>query len=187
MSLPEGYSTATPGQVCLLRRSLYSLKQASRQWNVELSSRLLDFGFRQSYFDPRLFLKSTGTSFLALLIYIDDVLIPGSHESAILEAKDFLHSRFTIKDMGYAKYFLGQESARHSRGTCTYIHQSKYILDLLLDVGLLGAKPAITPLPPLTKGHQFVADSGPPLADPAPFRRLIGRLLYLNFTCHDIS
>ena len=84
--------------------------------------------------------------------------------------------------MGYAKYFLGLEIARHSHGT--YIHERKYFLDLLLDASLLGAKPALTPLP---KGHKLVADSGPALAYHTSFRPLIGRLLYLNFTRPDLS
>ena len=122
------------------------------------------------------------TSFLVLLMYVNDVLIAGSLESNILETKTFLHSCFTIKDKGYAKYFLGIEIARHPYET--YIHQRKYILDLLMDAGLLGAKPTITPLP---KEHKFFIESGYLLPDPAPFRHLVGRLLYLNFTRPDIS
>ena len=115
-------------------------------------------------------------------MYVDDVLIAGSLEYDILETKTFLHSCFTIKDMGYAKYFLGIEIARHPHGT--YIHRRKYILDLLMDVGLLGAKLAITPLP---KGHNFFSKFGSLLPDLEPFRRQVGRLLYLNFTRPDIS
>ena len=46
MLLPPGYTGAQPGDVCLLFRSLYGLKQASRQWNIKLSSKLLSYGFQ---------------------------------------------------------------------------------------------------------------------------------------------
>ena len=52
---PPGYTGAQPGDVCLLCRSLYGLKQASRQWNIKLSSKLLSYGFQQSAFDSCLF------------------------------------------------------------------------------------------------------------------------------------
>ncbi|KAL0358031.1 UNVERIFIED_CONTAM: Retrovirus-related Pol polyprotein from transposon TNT 1-94 [Sesamum calycinum] len=57
MDLPEGYAKARPGQVYRSHRSLYGLKQASRQWNLELTAKLLDFGFTQSPHDNCLFLK----------------------------------------------------------------------------------------------------------------------------------
>ena len=44
---PEGYFHAQPGQVCKLQRSLYGLKQASRQWNLELSKFLVNKGYNQ--------------------------------------------------------------------------------------------------------------------------------------------
>ena len=139
---PEGYPAALPGPVCLLRRPLYGLKQASRQWNVELSSKLLVFGFQQSSFDPCLFLQHAGSSFLALLVYVDDVLLVGTHETHILRARRFLHSTFTIKDLGYAKYFLGIEIARNPHGT--YLNQHKYLFDVLYDAGLSKAKSITT-------------------------------------------
>ncbi|KAL0455786.1 UNVERIFIED_CONTAM: Retrovirus-related Pol polyprotein from transposon RE2 [Sesamum latifolium] len=67
---PDGYSIAQSGQVCRLRRSLYGLKQSSRQWYLELTTKLLDFGFSQSPHDNCLFLKRTDSDFIALLVCV---------------------------------------------------------------------------------------------------------------------
>ena len=104
---PPGYTSAQPGDVCLLHRSLYSLKQAFRQWIIELSSKLLSYGFQQSAFDPCLFFRRTSTSFLALVVYMNDVLLAGSLEFDILQAKTFLHSVLLSKIWDLLHIFLG--------------------------------------------------------------------------------
>ncbi|KAK6150594.1 hypothetical protein DH2020_015526 [Rehmannia glutinosa] len=104
-----------------------------------------------------------------------------SHPTNIAGLKSYLHDLFTIKDLGHAKYFLGLEIARSSSGT--YIHQRKYILDILKDVGLLDCKPTSTPFP---RGFK-VAGSGVPLREPDTYRRLIGRLMYLNMSRRDVT
>ena len=134
---PDGYTKAALGQVCHLRRSLYGLKKASRQWNLEFCSKLTQFGFTQSAHDHCLFIKRSSNSFLALLVYVDDVLITGTNEDDILQVKRFLHSVFSIKDLDYAKYFLGLEIACSPKGM--FLQQHKYVLDILTDVGLLHA------------------------------------------------
>ena len=40
---------------------------------------------------------------------MDDVLVIGTNEDDIVVVKQFLHSQITIKDLSYAKYFLGFE------------------------------------------------------------------------------
>lgn len=96
------------------------------------------FCFTQSYVDHCLSVKRTPKAFTTLLVYVDDVLITGTCEKDICEVKASLHKIFTIKDLGYIKYFLGVEIARSSEGT--YINQRKYILNILSDAGLLGSK-----------------------------------------------
>ncbi|KAK6151368.1 hypothetical protein DH2020_014003 [Rehmannia glutinosa] len=141
-----------------------------------------EFGFNQSSHDHCLFIKHNTSSFMALLVYVDDVLITGSHSDDIHSLKVYLDGLFTIKDLGFAKYFLGLEIARSETGT--YINQRKYILDILTDIGLTNCKPYSTPLP---LGLKLTGDAGELLSDPATYRRLIGHLLYLNFTRPDIT
>ncbi|KAL0349477.1 UNVERIFIED_CONTAM: Retrovirus-related Pol polyprotein from transposon RE1 [Sesamum radiatum] len=58
MEAPAGY-LVPPGKVCKLKRSLYGLKQASRQWNQEFTTKLVQYGFSQSPHDHCLFTKAT--------------------------------------------------------------------------------------------------------------------------------
>lgn len=181
MTPSAGYSKAKPGRVCKLLKSLYGLQQASKQWNIEFTKQLQIFGFQQSSADHCLFVKSSSTSFLALLVYVDDVLITGTNAADIEAVKKFLHAKFTIKDLGAAKFFLGIEVARSPSGI--FLNQWKYVLDILEDTGLLGSKPVSTPL---LRNFKFIATSTPHY-DPERYRRLVGRLLYLNLTRPGIS
>ncbi|KAL0417014.1 UNVERIFIED_CONTAM: Retrovirus-related Pol polyprotein from transposon RE2 [Sesamum latifolium] len=97
-------------------------------------------------------------------------------------SKCYLDNLFTIKDLGTVKYFLGLEIARSSEGLI--LTQSKYIQDILTDLGLHNAKTTVTPFP---AGIKFTAQTDNTLPHPAVYRRLIGRLLYLNFTRPDIA
>ena len=98
---PEGYLIAKPGQVCKLERSLYDLKQASRQWNLELTKFLLSQGFCQSKSDYSLFTKVSQGLFTSVLVYVDDLLIAGDDVHSITQLKVKLHEAFTIKDLGW--------------------------------------------------------------------------------------
>lgn len=101
MSSFKGYTKAKPGKVYKLLKSLYCLKQTSRQWNIEFTRQLQKFGFQQSFLDHCLFVKSSSTLFVALLVYVNDVLITNTSEVDIDAVKQFLHAQFTIKDLGY--------------------------------------------------------------------------------------
>ncbi|KAL0385763.1 UNVERIFIED_CONTAM: Retrovirus-related Pol polyprotein from transposon RE2 [Sesamum radiatum] len=112
MTPPDGYLRAQPGQVCRLKRSLYGLKQALRQWNIEFTAKLESYGFCQSAYDHCLFTKGSGSSFLTLLVYVDNVIITRPSVECIQDVKTYLDQLFTIKDLGFAKFFLGLELAK---------------------------------------------------------------------------
>ncbi|XP_035539660.1 uncharacterized mitochondrial protein AtMg00810-like [Juglans regia] len=182
MKMPPGYSIPNKEKVCKLKKSLYGLKQASRQWYAKFSSSLLQYGFNQSRADYTLFTKGSGPSFIALLVYVDDIIVATNDLKDVSDLKEFLATKFKIKDLGCLKYFLGLEVARNPTGI--QICQRKYTLDILNDAGLLGCKPSLIPMDPNIK---LCKDEGQLLDDPSEYRRMVGRLLYLTITRPDLS
>ncbi|XP_019171190.1 PREDICTED: uncharacterized protein LOC109166755 [Ipomoea nil] len=91
-------------------------------------------------------------------------------------------SEFKIKDLGSLGYFLGIEAHMNTNGL--NICQRKYALDILEEAGFLNCKPFATPMVP---GQRLNKENGSPLSDAAPYRRLVGRLLYLTATRPDLT
>jgi hypothetical protein len=69
-----------------------------------------------------LFSSSTSDgSFIAVLIYVDDVIIRRTDITRISILKMYLDANFQIKDLGNLKYFLGIEVARSPSGIPTKV------------------------------------------------------------------
>lgn len=110
MQQPPGFIDASrPHHVCRLSKALYGLKQSPRAWFHTLSSALLEHGFAPSRYDPSLFILSSQGRTLVVLVYVDDILVTGSHNNQIMEFIGLLHSKFALKDLGPIHYFLGIE------------------------------------------------------------------------------
>lgn len=84
---------------------------------MEFSQKLEQIGVTQYSADHCLFLRRTRESFTVLLVYVNDALITSSCEKVIKKVKRYLHEAYTIKDLGYVRYFLGIEIARGLEGT----------------------------------------------------------------------
>ncbi|XP_021897495.1 uncharacterized protein LOC110814369 [Carica papaya] len=186
MTILPGYSpregeTFPHQPVCHLHKSIYGLKQASRQWFHKFSRTLLQEGFYQSQCDYSLFVRQQGETFLALLVYVDDIVIASNDDQAVEELKGTLKQKLKMKDLGTFRYFLGLEIARNDTGIT--LCQRKYALDLLTETGYLGCKPSSIPMDPNIK---MFKDDGELLSDITSYRRLIGKLLYLTISRPDI-
>ena len=100
---PSDFSPPSPHLVCKVRKSLYDLRQAPRQWYFKLATVLHDYGFEQSPLDHSVFVYNRGNIFLALLICVDDLVLTGNSPSHCAAFKTYLNKCFKLKDLGPLK------------------------------------------------------------------------------------
>lgn len=181
MRIPPGFAKKGETRVCRLHKSLYGLRQASRNWYHKLSKTLVELGFIQSKADHSLFIYNKGSLSLHALVYVDDVLLAGTDINKMQEVKSHLHEKFSIKDLGNLKYFLGIEVARSPHGFV--LSQRKYALDILKEMGMTGCRPSKFPM---EQNHRLCIDDNDPPVDEGRYRRLVGRLSYLTVTRPDL-
>lgn len=73
--LPGSYNEERSlGKVCKLKKSIYGLKQASSQWFSRLFEALLQFLSVQSSSDHSMFTIHQGSTWIVLIVYVDDVI-----------------------------------------------------------------------------------------------------------------
>ncbi|GKC25326.1 uncharacterized mitochondrial protein-like protein [Tanacetum coccineum] len=184
MTLPPGYFSVNDQRVCKLKKSLYGLKQALRQWNEKLCQTLMSNGFKQSRSDYSLFIKTDNNCFIGLLVYVDDIVVTGNNLDEVNKVKEFLKNNFMIKDLGELKCFLGIEVIKTNDGIC--LSQRKYCLEILFKYGLLACKPSQTPIESkLIIGGKPINTKDKPLKNIFEYQKLLGKLIYLTHT--DIS
>ena len=87
-----------------LKKSLYGLRRTPLQWHSKLASALKDYGFIQCLLDHSLFMYRRGHVFLALSVYLDDIVLTGSSPSHCHDFKEYLHKCFKLKALGPLKY-----------------------------------------------------------------------------------
>lgn len=148
----------------------------------KFSQSLVLHGFTQSKSDYSLFTKGAGSSFVALLVYVDNIIITVSDLFITEKLKKFLHSQFKLKDLGPLKYFLGLDIAWSAKGL--FLSQRSYTLQLLENCGFLAYKPASLPMIPKAKLSSFEGDL---LLDASSYVRFVGHLLCLTISRWDIT
>ena len=140
-------------------------------------------GFQKSHSDHTLFISHKNGKYVAVLVYVDDIIIASNDDNSVTQLKEDLNKSFKLSDLGPLCYFLGLEIARSKEGIS--ICQHKYALELLEETCLLACKSSSIPMDPSIK---LVQDSPEPvLSDPTVYRRFVGKMMYLTITRPGIT
>ncbi|CAI7934315.1 unnamed protein product [Closterium sp. NIES-54] len=179
---PPGFTRSFPsGTQWSLRRPVYGLRQAPREWHDTLRTTLAALGFSPSTADPSLFLR-TDTSLppFYILVYVDDLVFASADTEALTLVKSEVQKRYTISDLGELRSYLGlQITQNRARRTIT-LSQSHMVHQVLQHFNIQFSSPQPTPL---STSHSLSAPHLDKSIEPTgPYPELVGCLMYL-MTC----
>ncbi|KAL0549396.1 hypothetical protein IC582_013878 [Cucumis melo] len=90
MDQPEGFMVeGKEHMVCKLKRSIYGLKQASKQWYIKFNDTITSFGFKENIVDRCIYLKISGSKFIILVLHVDDIMLATNDLVCYVKLKNF--------------------------------------------------------------------------------------------------
>ncbi|CAI7809357.1 unnamed protein product [Closterium sp. NIES-54] len=179
---PPGFTGSfRAGTQWSLRRPVYGLRQAPREWHDTLRTTLAAFGFAPSTDDPSLFLRTDATlPPFYVLLYVDGLVFATADTVALAHVKFELQKRHTCTDLGELTSYLGLRISRDKAQRTITLTQSHMVQQVLHRFGFTYSSPQSTPLP---TGHSLSAPPSDESVEPSgPYPELVGCLMYL-MTC----
>nr|GEX89005.1 putative zinc finger, CCHC-type [Tanacetum cinerariifolium] len=132
MAQPQGFKPkGHEHRVCKLKKSIYGIKQASRQWYLKFDEVMKEHNFIKNQVDQCVYLKMSGSNFIILVLYVDDIVLASNNIDLLHESKHFLSKNFDMKDLGEISYVIGIETHRDRANRKLELSQKAYIESVL--------------------------------------------------------
>ena len=146
MKQPEGYiQEYKENKTCLLKKSLYGLKQFLMQWYKRFNSFMIKTRYNRYEYDSCVYFKQSDDQ-TYLLLYVNNMLIAARNKTHVQKLKAQLKKEFYMKDLGEAKKILGMEITRGRGSGRFWLFQENYVLKVLERFNMEEARPVTTPL-----------------------------------------
>jgi hypothetical protein len=87
-------------KVLKMRKALYGLHQAPRAWNAKLDVTLISLSFMRSLSKPAIYIRRSNSSKLTVGVYVNDLVVIGTHKEEICKFKREMATEFKMSDMG---------------------------------------------------------------------------------------
>ena len=182
---PPGFEE--PGKadwVWRLNKSLYSMKQASRIWNITFHKAMVNLSFKHLPNEWCIYhcKSTTGTTIFAM--HVNDIISVSTSRNENNSFKAELHSHWDISDLGDAKFALGI-AISHDRVTRTIQLSQTALIDRIINqFSQTEAHLVSTPMVQGLHIHRpdptlHVSTDITSWMTHTPFRSLVGCLMYL--------
>ncbi|CAI7807299.1 unnamed protein product [Closterium sp. NIES-53] len=174
MERPAGFHLPFPANsVWQLRRPVYGLRQAPREWHAKLAATLAELGFRTSRSDVNLFLRASPSPFY-ILVYVDDMILLTADLAELERVKAELGSCLKCKDLGELQHYLGMTITRDRSARTISLSQGHCLHQVLerFDMARCGAQHT-----PLSVEHHLSPPTSPSTSS-HPYPELVGSLMY---------
>lgn len=179
MEQPEGMvQKGNERKVCLLKKSLYGLKQASREWYSFVNKILIGLGFKRAVLQVCVYYKIVGNLILIIALFVDDFLVFSNQKDKKNQLISELQGKFNLVFLGPVKHFLGMTIERDTEKNEIRLHQKSYILNLLKKFNMCECNVIATPLE-VRPDTQILTKAGAEVLENVPYQNLIGGLMYL--------
>jgi hypothetical protein len=167
-------------RVCLLKKTIYGLKQSPREWNEVVHNFMIEQGFKQLEADNCVYVKHTSGSILIVAVYVDDILTCGKENSNELhEFRAALHKRFNMDKGGIIKHYLGMHFTFNKDGSIS-VDQKHYLEAKLKEFDTyIGTGSRSSPLPSNYSTEMENVKNEPIIpSSQFPYREIVGSLMY---------
>ncbi|XRB17681.1 retrovirus-related Pol polyprotein [Pseudoscourfieldia marina] len=145
MRPPKGTNYG-PNKICRLLKSLYGLKQAGRNWYLDLKDYLVELGFKPGEVDIGMYSVAVGTeNEIWILVYVDDIIFASKNEQTKDIFAGHLRKKYRITEPAQLTWALGMKVSFAADGII--LTQDLYVSKILERFGFTSAaKSATTPL-----------------------------------------
>ena len=138
-------------------------------------------GLVKSTADPNLYYSIINGKYTVLLLYVDDLILTGDNHEEMDKIEECLAQEFEMTRMEKPSIFLGAELVYDHDGI--WIHQRRYIMDLLERYGMENCNPLKVPM---STSANLKSDMNSKPADAHLFKSICGSLIYACNTRFDI-
>ena len=186
----ELYMQQVPGYVdllqkhliCFLKKALYGLRQANREWNQRMDTFLKAFKLTQSPADSCVYFSDHNGQRLLIMLFVDDGLMISNSTTLMDSVLTFMKDVFITKVTMDPELYVGIHLKRDRPHRIIYIDQELYINALLQKFKFHESHPVSTPAEPGAHLRPLSNNTDESSEPNFPYAQIIGSLQFAALT-----